>query len=279
VGDGNESYLTNFNYNEDRYGLQLEHLKVGEQFNPEVGFLRRSDLVRDFVQARFSPRPAPNTMKAIRRFVYQASLEYLENNAGRLDFREQSASFGLEFLSSDRFTVEYSRDYEFIPRRFAIASNVTVPIGGYTYQNVQASYAMGNQHKFSGTVSYQYGSLYDGTKQTLGLNTGRLEVTPQFQVEPSFSLNWVDLPWGKFTSSVITERTTYTFAPRMFVSALTQYNSATHTVSINARFRWEYRPGSEMFVVYSDGRDTQLDGFLPVVNRAFIVKINRLLRF
>jgi hypothetical protein len=65
----------------------------------------------------------------------------------------------------------------------------------------------------------------------------------------------------------------------MFVSVLTQYNSSNHTVGINGRFRWEYRPGSEVFVVYSDGRDTQLDGFLPVVNRAFVVKINRLLRF
>ena len=42
----------------------------------------------------------------------------------------------------------------------------------------------------------------------------------------------------------------------MFVSALTQYNSSSHSVSINARFRWEYRPGSDLFVVYSDGRDT-----------------------
>ena len=106
-----------------------------------------------------------------------------------------------------------------------------------------------------------------------------MEITPQFTLEPSFSLNWVSLPGGKFNTSVITERTTYTITPRMFVSALTQYSSGNHTFSINARFRWEYRPGSEMFIVYSDGRDTELDGFLPVVNRAFIVKMNRLFRF
>ena len=42
----------------------------------------------------------------------------------------------------------------------------------------------------------------------------------------------------------------------MFASALMQYSSADRTFSSNLRFRWEYRPGSELFVVYTDERDT-----------------------
>jgi hypothetical protein len=30
---------------------------------------------------------------------------------------------------------------------------------------------------------------------------------------------------------------------------------------MNLRFRWEYRPGSELFVVYTDERDTRVAGF------------------
>ena len=50
-------------------------------------------------------------------------------------------------------------------------------------------------------------------------------------------------------------------------------------MSTNARFRWEYRPGSELFVVYNEERNT-LDAaaFPRLNNRAFIVKINRLFR-
>ena len=53
----------------------------------------------------------------------------------------------------------------------------------------------------------------------------------------------------------------------------------TEALSSNFRFRWEYRPGSEMFVVYTDERDTSLSGFPFLRNRAFVVKVNRLLRF
>jgi hypothetical protein len=44
--------------------------------------------------------------------------------------------------------------------------------------------------------------------------------------------------------------------PLMFTSALVQYSSSQNTVSVNARVRWEYQPGSELFIVYNEERDT-----------------------
>ena len=58
-----------------------------------------------------------------------------------------------------------------------------------------------------------------------------------------------------------------------------QYSSNDLIFSSNLRFRWEYRPGSELFVVYTDERDTLPVGFPELRNRAFVVKVNRLLRF
>ena len=274
----NDSYLGSFDYNADRYGLQVEHLKIGEDFNPEMGFRRRSDVRRTFAQARFSPRPASNHMTRIRRFVYQGSVEYIENNAGRLDYREQQGQFQIEFQNSDRASLDYTRDYEFIPEDFRIARGVTVPLGAYLYQDLRASYSLGPQHRLSGSVSVQAGQFYGGTRRTVSLGGGRLEVSPQLALEPSVSVNRIELPFGQFTTTLVTDRTTYTITPHMFVSALVQYNSASSTFATNARFRWEYQPGSELFVVYSDGRDTRVSGFPASVNRAFIVKITKLFR-
>ena len=65
----------------------------------------------------------------------------------------------------------------------------------------------------------------------------------------------------------------------MFLSALVQYQSRTDSVSTNARFRWEYQPGSELFVVYSDGRTTLTRGIPDLQNRSFVVKVTRLFQF
>ena len=97
-------------------------------------------------------------------------------------------------------------------------------------------------------------------------------------VEPSYSINQVDLVEGSFTSHLAGSRVTYTLTPLMFVSALVQYNSGTYSASTNVRLRWEYQPGSELFIVYNDDRNTLTRGLSDVSTRAFIIKINRLLR-
>ena len=74
-------------------------------------------------------------------------------------------------------------------------------------------------------------------------------------------------------------RITVTPSPAMFTSALLQYNSSSNTMAANIRWRWEYQPGSELFVVYNEGRDTALRGRADLQNRALVFKINRLLRF
>ena len=273
------SQLAHFDYNADRYGLQAEHLAVGANFNPAVGFLRRTGFQREFALVRFSPRPARTHLKAVRRFVYQGSLEYVEHGSGTLETRETEGVFAVELLNTDKLSASYQRDFELIPRPFAIATDVTVPVGGYDYQSGEVSYLFGGQRALSGTLSYQQGSLYGGTKRTIGLAAGRIELSPQLAIEPTASVNWVTLPWGGFTGAVLTARHIFSVTPRLFVSALVQYNSNTRTLSTNARFRWEYQPGSELFVVYSDGRDTVPKGFPPLTNRAFVVKINRLFRF
>ncbi len=46
------------------------------------------------------------------------------------------------------------------------------------------------------------------------------------------------------------------------------------------RLRWEYQPGSELFIVYNEERDTLVPSHFPELeNRALIIKVNRLFRF
>ena len=104
-------------------------------------------------------------------------------------------------------------------------------------------------------------------------------MTPQLSFEPSVSFNRVTLPEGRFTTQLVTTRTTYTVTPLMFVSALLQYNSSNNSVGANLRLRWEYQQGSELFIAYNEQRDTLTPRFPELTNRTFVIKVNRLFRF
>jgi hypothetical protein len=269
------SYRGQLDYSGDRYTVQVEHLKVGDNFSPEIGFLRRDNMVRDYARFKFSPRP--RNRSAIRKYVYDASIDYIENGAGRLESREQAVEFALEFQSSDRFSVNYTDSFEFVPRPFPIGS-VILPIGAYDFGTFRVGYSIGQQRPVAANLTAEYGTFYNGHKTTFSAARGRVPITNQLSVEPTYSLNHVSLVEGEFTTHLAGSRVTYSMTPLMFVSALLQYNSGMATVSTNARFRWEYRPGSELFVVYNDERNTLTRSFPSLNNRALIVKINRLFR-
>ncbi len=257
---------------------------VGDDFNPEVGFLRRDAFERSFGSFRFSPRP--QSVAAIRKLTWEGLFDYITDRDGVLETRQAQGRFGIELENSDRFQLTYTRNYEFLERPFRIASDVTIPVGGYGFEDVEISYTLGQPRPVSGRLSMQHGSFFGGEKTTVSFGFGggfsgtRIELSPQLSVEPTVSLNRITLPEGRFTARLVTARTIYTVTPLMFVSALVQYNSSTNAMSTNLRMRWEYQPCSELFVVYSEQRDTLAPQRFPQLeNRALIVKINRLIRF
>ena len=140
-------------------------------------------------------------------------------------------------------------------------------------------WTFGMSRSILGNLAIEQGTFYSGRKTAVSFGRARAEVTSQLSVEPNLSLNWIDLKEGKFQATVIGSRFIYSFTPLMFASGLVQYNSASRTVGTNIRLRWEYAPGSELFVVYNDQRDSMTPRFPGLMNRAIIVKINRLFRF
>jgi len=130
----------------------------------------------------------------------------------------------------------------------------------------------------SGNASASYGSFYDGTRATTTYS-GRVGLSPHVAVEPSLTLNWVTLPYGDFTARLVGARFVVSPSPRLAFSSLTQFNPGAHSLTSSVRMRWEYTPGSDLYVVYSDGRDTAATRSPALQNRSFAIKATRLFRF
>jgi hypothetical protein len=277
--NGNDlSYRVRFMWNADRWGIDTQRMAAGEDFNPEMGFVRRPDgFQTNRAYLRFSPRP--KNIPGVRKLYYTVNVfEFTDAAGSKVESRDQQGTFRVDFNSGDRTQVQFSRSYELIEEPFTLAKGVRVPVGGYGFDQLEGSFTFGPQRRISGTASAIAGSFYDGTITEASWKS-RVEFSPQFYAEPTITLNHVDVPWGSGFSNLVSSRLTYTLTPRMFVSALVQYQSRFDAVSTNARFRWEYLPGSELFVVYSDGRTTLSRGVPDVQNRSFVVKATRLFQF
>ena len=277
---GNEaSWRANVGYDGDRYGFRAERLVIGDDFRPEVGFVRRRDMARSMGRFRFSPRLL--SVPAIRKLVWIGGIDYIENGRGQLETREGDVGFTVELENSDQFGVRYARSDEHLLEPFPITEEISIPTGSYAFDAVQVQIVLGAQRAASGRIRLEHGAFFDGRKTELAFTRGRLQLTPRVSAEPTYAVSLVDLPAGAFTTHLVGSRTTFTVTPLMFTSALIQYNSSNRTMAANIRFRWEYQPGSELFVVYNDQRSTPglRPGRLPIENRAVVVKLTRLFRF
>ena len=271
-----ESYRGRFFYNGDKYGLDVDHLKVGDAFNPEMGFLARRDFRRTYALARFSPRPP---IPGVRKLTWDARLDFIEGaRDATLQTRTETGMFRLDFESGDFLTADYERTEDRPERAFTLPGGVTIRPGVYEFEQATLSYSLGNTRKVTGVLSANTGSFYGGDQDTVSY-TGRVDLTSQLAVEPRVSLTRLTFGERRITTGVLSARTNFSMTPRMYVTAFLQYNSAAHVVGLNTRFRWEYTPGSDFFLVYSEGRDTTVAGFPDLSNRQVVAKFTRLFRF
>ena len=272
-----DSYQARVEYGGDRYGARLDYLDVGTNFYPEVGFVQRRGFGRTFASARFSPRQRRS--RVVRRYLFEAATEYVVNRNKRVESSSNGLRFLTEFQSSDQFIFDVNADQELLVRPFTVARGVSIRPGDFHFNSMTTSYAFGQQRRASGTVAVRAGQFYNGTLTSLTLSGARVAILKQFSVEPSVTYNRGRLPDGDFDTTLVRARVDYAFTPLRFLSALVQYSSNDRTFSSNVRFRWEYRPGSEIFFVYTDERDTTTTGYPGLRNRAVVVKVNRLFRF
>lgn len=276
--DKDKSYMANFAYDGDRYGFSSGYVVVEDNFNPEIGFVRRDNFKQYVGSARFSPRPT--SIDLIRRFSFEADTQsYWSDTTDKLETQRHDLSFSTEFETSDEFKVSISDQFEMITRPFRIADGVVLETGDYDFTSYTTSYTLGAQRKISGTVSLRVGDFWSGKITALEFSGARIELSPQLSLEPAYSINKVELPEGDFETELGRVRVTYTLSPRMYVSGLVQYDSNANSFSTNLRFRWEWAPSSELFVVYSDDRNTSPFGdpnSFETRNRGFAIKFNKL---
>jgi hypothetical protein len=269
------SYMGQFNYDTDLIDLTAERLYLGEDFNPGMGFVRRRDFTKNGASFQLSPRP--RGIEAIRQF----ELKFDANNYDRPDGEMETRKYKFEgkaiLESSDRLVVDHTMTEERLLDGFDLSTEVAVPAGNYRFNRTGLRLWLGTHRSFSGYFRYEFGDFFGGTRREVSY-WGRTEVSQRLSMEPNISLNWIEVPGGEVQAQVSSLRATYTVSPRSFLGALVQYNSAAQLMSANVRFRWEYSPGSDVFVVFSTNRDGD-DGLAGLTDRALVVKFTRLFRF
>jgi hypothetical protein len=259
----------------DLWVAEVDYLRVGRNYDPQVGFVRRRDVDRWFGRAQVSPRPRRGP---VRKVFGGASLDYARDGTGRLETRELEGLLRVEFHSADVVQVTATRRRDVPAASFRVGGGLTVAAGGYSFTDYSATWTMAPSRRASGNLSVSAGDYYDGTRREFVASSVIVKGDRHFYADVNYQVADVALPTGSAVTQLFGVRLNYSATTRLFKSTLLQWNTSTSELNVNVRLNWIYRPGSNLYVVYSRTSGI-LASPLGLQNQSFIVKITRLLQF
>jgi hypothetical protein len=250
-------------------------IQVGRDFDPEVGFLNRPGGYRFYESTVMWIKRYPGStwLKEWHPHVgyrgYYALDGFRQEDRIHLDITEWSLASGA------MVGPEVNIEHQGLQQPFAIARNVTLPVGSYEYTSMGFDFGTNPSAPFALLLRADVGGFYDGTRRG-----GSVTLSARRGSSLSASLlteyNDVRLDQGNFTRVVIAPRVAYFFTPRIMFQTLVQYSNQVDAWTANARFSWLSTAGTGLFVVFNEGQEA--DGFFRwnrPQSRSLILKYTR----
>jgi hypothetical protein len=121
------------------------------------------------------------------------------------------------------------------------------------------------------------GQFYDGNRLSVTL-APKWNISSSLQLSAEYSYDRLRFPKRdqRFDGHIARIRTMLMFSTKLSMSAFVQYNNADANMLANVRFRYNPREGNDFYIVYNEGRNTDLNSETPrmrsLSDRTILVK-------
>lgn len=247
-------------YSKRKINFRVAGMFVGEDFQSDLGFIRRTDIFK--INPRIETIFYPKNEKINR---YSFALRSTSIWKPELDFMNTDYEFDLEWNvrleNQTDFEIAINTRYIFLFDDFdPTDSDDGVPLPGdtgYNFTAVDIGYNSDRRKAFTYFVRSSYGEFFNGTRYSLSADVG-FRAQPYFTTSIRINYNYIELPDPHPTESIwlIGPRFDFTFTKNLYWSTFVQYSTQLDNFSINSRVQWRFKPLSDLFIVYNDNYQT-----------------------
>ena len=232
---------------------------VSKTYNPQLGFLIRNDFVKNFLDIYLVKRTQKWFPKFIRSWEPGVTIDFYQNT-NNLKLQEGFIGFyPLFFLFNNgaKFVTTLQLNWQNLTSNFN-PIGIDIAAGNYQYNSINANFSSDQSSKFSYSADVTTGGYYNGKITTLNSNI-RCAPTPKVAANISYETNTLTAV-GKnkenLKTQLITPNIRMALNPRVQLNVFYQYNTATQRSRWNARFSWEYKPLSYIYLVFNENKTT-----------------------
>ncbi len=279
IDGGEYAVRTSLNREGNFFHGKAGFMAIGEGFNDELGYYRRTAIHKWFTDIGIRPRPESLRRIGVREMHPHIVWDYYTDLSGRLVGKRFHSGYTFFFDNGGFVELSANPRFEDIEGSLRLHPDAAaLPAGRYSWNEWTLRGHTDPSRKVSLTFAGTTGGLWSGTQRTVN---GTLNVKPSYRFLASVGAQRtdarLDAPVGDFVRTIWTARTNYSFTTTMFVDAFAQYDPDRNQFNTNIRFNLIHRPLSDLFIVYNEQRITGLDA--PATGRSIIVKFTRMFSF
>ena len=235
--------------------------RAEESFNPETGFLRRTNYQMYNADLRIKPRPKflPWIQKLEFKpfdFNYYVNDETHQLQSLWTEFRP----LGFTTKSGESFEANFQRRAENLTEDFEIHDDVTIPSGEYWFSRYELQLETFEGRPVYGFLFVQWGDFYTGERTEWSIGS-TFQINSNISIRSDFTQNYITLPQGTFTVNEFGGRINLAISPDLFGSIFGQWNNDDEEVLLNFRVNWIPTPGTNFFFVVNQSFNTESAGW------------------
>jgi hypothetical protein len=246
-------------YNIPKVRISLFGQAVGSGYNPEVGFVRRTNIkqLAGNIRYRFFPERG-----GIQQHGPGFDFDMVGDNNRFLDW-DINILYDINFRNTGVFSMRLRKEYTFLFDPFDPSGTEGVELPentDYAYYQVIASYESDARKKVFYELRTRSGGYFNGYRLNLSGSVG-YRYQPFGFTTLDFNFNRIILPGPYSTANLflIGPRFDFTFSRKLFWTTFVQYNSQIENLNINSRLQWRFAPVSDIFLVYTDNYAAFID--------------------
>jgi hypothetical protein len=262
-------------YPNDTWDVALPYQRIGDGFDPSLGFVPRRGIQNINPRATWSVRPGWSWLRLIRNELFPSLTLDLDGNWE--SYRIFTAPINWTFESGERFEFNFNPEGERLVEPFEIADGVVIPPGSYHFIRYRMEADIASKRKVSGRVTWWFGPFYDGSLDQLELRMN-INPTPLATIELNMTRNTGSLPGGDFTQELYGGRLRLNLSPDLEFSGFVQYDDDTRELGANTRLRWTFSPLGDLFVVYNHNVENLTDRW-ELSSNQLLIKLSYAFRY
>jgi hypothetical protein len=245
-------------YPNDLWDMALRYKRIGEAFDPSLGFVPRPGVQIADLSANWQPRPShPVGPLHLRQCFWENELSYVAGlMGGWQSYRYFMAPINCRLESGDRFEFNFVPSGERLFAPFDVADNVAISPGSYHFDRFRLEGGLAAKRRFSAQATWWFGQFYDGRLDQYEL-TGAWKPSALVIVELTGEHDVGRLPEGNFTQTLAGTRLRLNVSPDLLLTSFVQYDTESSAFGTNTRLRWTFDPLGELFVVYNHNMRTR----------------------